>query len=694
MPTPASNRPSEASPEQEALTQEDINERLRLKRKSRGQKACYPCRQRKVGCNYARPCQKCVDRDHPELCIYEPVSKRPNLGIAETSNVAIREAPGKDRELLLDDDNIGDRLSSIERSLTALRTDLANLTAIIATGARPPPVRVPRDTDSDDPEAEDRGIHTSNAMTGETVHIGGNSVPAMVLALGDSGDNKENNIQGLLGKSILPIFGLDNESATYPFVDLWGLPHGSHARLQGLCKLLPSNADCLQYFKQYRDTAHILFPAVVDINTFESELTHFLIRRGDVHTGSRSDNLTVRDVYGKSLHWVGLMFATLASGYQSSSVPRKERQLTCQVYICCAYECLRIVNYLSNATLLDIQTMLVLGNVISNNMNAGVAWCFLGLTIRLAQSLGLHQIHAKSLTDTESVMREEIWSRVVWQDSLLSITYDRASPTTATLHRKTPRELNAVRLSYSECMKILSSTGLEIVRERTRHEDHRIELARIESHRQDIEEMMEHSVRHLQDPAFCMSIKDQLEYWNLYMHRSYVLSELYRSSLRRKVATPEVSGFRSTCIENLANTVDAWLGLQNVTRFATQSWAAIHRSLSSALLLGILKQPQENARIHTLLDKLIDVMNSVNSSNDPTEVSAPISRAVMALSRLNSPSAGTMPPPKPMTPIPTSAWEQRLNADLIMYDESPIERKSSSEGSPYEVMEKILWNPM
>jgi hypothetical protein len=222
----------------------------------------------------------------------------------------------------------------------------------------------------------------------------------MVLALG--GSKREDDVQGLLGKSILPIFGLDNESATYPFVDLWGLPHGSYARLEGLCKLLPSNADCLQYFKQYRDTAYILFPAVVDIHQFESDLTHFLIRRGDANNSGRQATLTVQDIYGRSLHWVGLMFATLASGYQCSSVPRKERQLTCQVYgepsspfgavatdntvVCCAYECLRIVNYLSNPTLTDIQSMLVLGNVISNNMNAGVAWSFLGMSHRTART--------------------------------------------------------------------------------------------------------------------------------------------------------------------------------------------------------------------------------------------------------------------------------------------------------------------
>lgn len=46
--------------------------------------------------------------------------------------------------------------------------------------------------------------------------------------------------------------------------------------------------------------------------------------------------------------------------------------------VCCAYECLRIVNYLSCCQLDDIQNLLVLANVISNSMNAGVAWVLLG----------------------------------------------------------------------------------------------------------------------------------------------------------------------------------------------------------------------------------------------------------------------------------------------------------------------------
>jgi hypothetical protein len=244
-------------------------------------------------------------------------------------------------------------------------------------------------------------------------------------------------------------------------------------------------------------------------------------------------------------------------------------------------------------------------------------------------------------------------------------------------------------------MKILCSTGLVIVRERTHHSELRVEMARIDSHRRDIEDMMEHAVHHLRDASACMSIKDQLEYWNLYMHRSYVLAELYRSALRRKGTPPELIDLRASCIGHLADTVEAWLGLQNVTRFATQSWAAIHRSLSSALLLGILKQPQEHQRVRILLDKLIQVMSSINSSSDPTEISAPIARAVMALARLNAGSPPDVAMSRSMTVVSGPGWDaQQLTADALIYGESPVEKKSSSEGSPYEVMEKILWNPI
>lgn len=205
--------------------------------------------------------------------------------------------------------------------------------------------------------------------------LGGNSVPAMVVAMGKGDDG----VQEFLGKSVLPVFGLDNDSATYPFVDLWGLPHGSILRIQQLCSLIPADSECLQYFTHYKETAHVLYPGIADIPGMEYDLINFLgNRRASSEITSDGSAIDTQTAYGKDLHWVGLLFASLASGCQCSGRPRKERQLMSQVFVCCAYECLRIINYLSHSNLLDVQNLLVLGNVISNNMNAGVAWSLLG----------------------------------------------------------------------------------------------------------------------------------------------------------------------------------------------------------------------------------------------------------------------------------------------------------------------------
>lgn len=173
-------------------------------------------------------------------------------------------------------------------------------------------------------------IYSKNSLTGEPFFLGANSVPATVQALGLT-DNPE-AIQNLLDRSMLPAFALENESATYPFVDLWGLPHGSKERISRLCGLLPTNAECLQYLRQYRDTAHVLFPGIVYMQKFEAEVMQFLATRSSSSADPSSMSPNVQTVYGQSVHWFGLFFAALASGCQCSNTQRRERQLITQVY--------------------------------------------------------------------------------------------------------------------------------------------------------------------------------------------------------------------------------------------------------------------------------------------------------------------------------------------------------------------------
>ena len=308
-----------------------IDQILRRKRKARKARVCYPCRQRKVKCDYGTPCQRCIDREHPELCSYQQTPKtrpqEPNLispSLASARPSLVPESlPAEPK-----DNQLWSKLQSVEALLQDVQGKLQSQPAPHRQSG-PGPSNVVEKDKRPIPTAP-YGVQAATELLGDFVHLGRHSVPAMVMALGTR--SNEEAVQDIIGKSALPLFGLDNESATYPFVDLWGLPTGSSTRVREICKIIPSDADCFQFLRQYRDVAHILYPAVVDIDQLETDLTQFLIGRStqqlpkDNHVNSSSV------VYGKSLHWLSLMFACLASGCQASSLPRKERHLTSQVY--------------------------------------------------------------------------------------------------------------------------------------------------------------------------------------------------------------------------------------------------------------------------------------------------------------------------------------------------------------------------
>jgi len=551
--------------------------------------------------------------------------------------------------------------------------------------------------DNEESHVRKQGLHTRNDVTGQTIHIGPSSVPALVMSMG-RGDT---SIQDLLGKrsSMLPIFGLDNESATYPFVDLWGLPHASISRAKELANALPNDSECLSFYRCYRETAHVVYPAVADAEGIESDLLLFLINRASAQSGN---GVTDQHIYGKDFHWVGLVFAILASGCQCSTLPRKERELTSQVYICCSFECLRFTNFLSNATLENIQTLLILGNVISNNMNAGVAWSLMGLTVRLAQTLGLHRMCPPSTPLQHMLTRSKIWWALLWQDSLLSISYDRASSTTTIDHTVplSPHTSPGTR-TYVESMYRLCKVGLDIVRERQRPQTSHDALMRITEHRNELQEIMVDAADYLKDSRRCRSMRDQLEHWALYLHISYITSELCRPAISPSTAGLDLSKtLRKTCIDSLTNTVEAFLGLQNMTPFASRSWAALHRSLSSALLLGIIGEQNRNERARSLLSNLIQVLGDVTANVDPAELSAPITRSVAALQRLltlqtrgpvtrTTSDSGSQASPTLAT-FTADDLNNALNLEDSSLTQSPLPGLDL-DSSPYALMESIVW---
>ncbi|TKA83098.1 hypothetical protein B0A55_00868 [Friedmanniomyces simplex] len=608
--------------------QSDVDDFLRKKRKAREHKACYPCRQRKVKyvfeCDLSRPCQTCRDRDHPELCSYHPPNKRQSV---DPSHAMIKAEDGAPHAGFVtlgrpEFDLLCSKLNGLENSIAELRRELSKNSTDRVVRHESSPSAGAISSNGDGPQrrpthTEVHGIHTRNDE-GEIVHLGGGSIPAMLYALGQGqGQSPDEKIklQEFLGKSILPLFGLDNETATYPFVDLWGMPYGSLQRPQQLAKALPHDAQCLQLFRCYRDLGWVIYPGIAELPQLEQDLTEFLITRAA--TAGSTDGVTEQSIYGKTYYWLAMLFAVL-------------------VYICCSFECLRYTNFLSQPHLESIQALIVIGMVIANNVNAGTAWSLLGLTIRLAQGLGLHRDCPPDIPTSITLARSKTWWAIIWQDSLLSMTYDRASTTADTSSDSTlmPQHIADVG-NYHAIMYRLCKVCLDIVRDRAARMDPAEQYTRILRHRDEIAAIMRDSAAHLRDSRQCTSTKETLEHWGLYLHSSYALSELYRPAISPSASDSEIAkAFRAPCLENLINTVESYLGLINITAYARQSWAAMHRALSSALLLGILGEHTRSERARRLIGRFVAVIGDITNSVDPQEISVPVQRGLAALGRL------------------------------------------------------------
>jgi hypothetical protein len=289
--------------------------------------------------------------------------------------------------------------------------------------------------------------------------------------------------------------------------------------------------------------------------------------------------------------------------------------------------------------------------------------------------------------------------QIIWQDSIISITFDRTSPSTIVASGQLRHKTAGTKLTFIESMRHICKIGLDIVNSRAvaRSPHHR--LLYIVECRDKILEIVQQVDDHLTDLSKCRLMREQLEFWNFNLHRSYILSELCRPTLRNEYDHAEhrdlARSLKAFCIENLANTVEAFLGLHNATYFATQSWAAMYRSLSSGLLLGMLGESQRSERAKSLLLRLAGVMSTLLSQANLGDMSAPLSRSVTALNKL------IQPRPEKVGHIgqDAPAFDLQYGAEAAMgipysgpLSASPYSQVAyGDENSPLSFINSIIW---
>lgn len=68
-------------------------------------------------------------------------------------------------------------------------------------------------------------------------------------------------MQALADGNLTAIFGLDNSSVTYPFVNLWSSGDGSHDDVGSLRNALPSDLEILKSVMGLSQPGDLMFPS-------------------------------------------------------------------------------------------------------------------------------------------------------------------------------------------------------------------------------------------------------------------------------------------------------------------------------------------------------------------------------------------------------------------------------------------------
>ena len=105
-------------------TREEVDQLCRGTRKRRSIQACYLCRSRKVKCDYSRPCRRCVERKHENLCTFNPDEEDDNpVASVSLPESRIRDTPVKRPRLEVSKPRIASHPASTSASIKAKDTE-------------------------------------------------------------------------------------------------------------------------------------------------------------------------------------------------------------------------------------------------------------------------------------------------------------------------------------------------------------------------------------------------------------------------------------------------------------------------------------------------------------------------------------------------------------------------------------------
>ncbi|KND86978.1 putative transcriptional regulatory protein [Tolypocladium ophioglossoides CBS 100239] len=598
------------------LTPEEANRIIHSHRKVRYGTACWPCRQRKVKCDNKQPCENCAKREHPQLCSYKPNRSSANKHAPTLSQ------NGNNRKRAHSFSDGRDESRKTERQESWPRTMGALLGSPDVYMPGPPLTAAAANLD----ESESMGDR----------YLGQNSIPALLREQSSSND-KSDSVD--IRRDMRSILGLDT-SAPFPLMSSQHL----HKLAQDISAELPSDREVVKLFRTYKEIPQPFWGFVYDMDDLESKLMVYLEDR------SRNASSTVRSSRPVTASWLAILFAVLAVGSQYHESPYHIRTRDSQKYIQISFHFLRVGNFLLRPSFDSIQALLLTSFVLLNDMKAEASWALTGLTCRLAQSLGLHRPSPYDGREsvppdakTKEMIRRKLWWTCVWHDTLTSLSFDRC-PMTSFPSCAIPisSDLSTGNYSYLEMMYHL----IEIISRRLNPDvTATSSYSQIVDNCEAVEALRSRARAHMMDKEKCKTALDRLQYYDIRLHTSFVISVACRPALKRdcNFDPQQKKELADRCKDNLTETVRMFLAMHQLSVIPTRSWAFTYHGLSSALLLGILCETKTDPEIRQLQGDLIAALSATaakeESSPEPhvsitdkdIELSGPLWRALTAL---------------------------------------------------------------
>ncbi|KAK6212015.1 hypothetical protein LQW54_005543 [Pestalotiopsis sp. IQ-011] len=560
--------------------EETVSSLLKSKRKARAVKSCFPCRHRRVRCDGGSPCSSCLARGHAELC-------QRQAGISASAPAAPAPQPS------------APTASSGAGSAAATTADRGGAEAAILLGGaggqgdEDPDLVIKRLEKIEEQISSikaDLKLKAQNRSAEAAAHDR-ESARGPAKAAGQHFLERDTGATIFLGShadpptalGLMPLFGPSSAfdglaPRTYAFANLWT----PEIDIEEVCKTLPEDRDIIRYWQIYQACVYPYYPALVSLDEFSVSLFAFL----DCSAEARAKTVST---------WLGLLFALLACGAQFSDDPVEERELRSKVF---------------------------------------------GLTIRLAQSIGLHEEARSAESPGPAFTRKRLWWMLLWQDAFLSFTYDRP-PSTSLETIAIPYE-STEGYSFADA----TLTVIKIILDRSREDSSQLNTQpRFEHYTGWLAAILEDSAPFLKDKANCRSLQEHLERLALQIHVGYARCRIYRLYLENNTLDPATRESRTLEYSaHAATVVQSFLDMHRLSANACRASAFIHNVVSSAVALKALMSrpsrspgPAWDANFEQCTQRLIRVLEREQEKSEWTDSDTnvrrfgPYSRALVAL---------------------------------------------------------------